>query len=440
MGRHFGTDGIRGVADVDLTAELAVAVGRAVGVACSDGTLGSSRHPRVVVGRDTRPSGPMLEAAVVAGLCSGGADVALAGVIPTPGVAFLVGDLGADAGVVISASHNPAADNGIKVFGTAGWKLDPATEDVLESLIDRAAPRGAPGRFEALDDGLDRYVAHLVDSVAEDLKGMRVVVDCARGAAFEAAPLALRRAGLDVTAIHASPDGRRINEGCGATVPDVVAAAAKGAIGLALDGDADRVLASDEDGRIVDGDAIIAMLATDARRHGQLPGDAIAVTVMANQSLRTWASARGVTLVETPVGDRHVLAAMREGGLVLGGEQSGHVIRLQHATTGDGILTALGLLDAVAATGGRLADAVPFRPLPQSLLNVAVRGRDGLKGATAVWDEVGRAEWELGAAGRVLVRASGTEPLVRVMVEAPSQHDADEIARRIAAVVARELS
>ncbi|HVE92751.1 MAG TPA: phosphoglucosamine mutase [Actinomycetota bacterium] len=447
MGRLFGTDGIRGRANADLSAELALDVGRAVARAASTGVLGqgTSARPRVVVGRDTRPSGPLLEAALVAGLASAGADVLLAGVVPTAAVAFLVAGDGADAGVVLSASHNPAADNGIKVFGPGGWKPSEIREEALEQLIGQPAalPAGVDvGSVRWIPDARERYLSHLEQSVTADLRGLKVVVDCAHGAACGLAPEILRRLGVEVAEIHGEPDGAMINDGCGATHPEVVAAAAaeSGSIGLTHDGDADRVLAGDESGAVVDGDAILAILASRLRRRGRLTHDMVAVTVMANQALRAWSAREGISLVETPVGDRHVLDAMRTKGIVCGGEQSGHILRLDLATTGDGILTALGLLEAVAEEGGRLEGVVPFRPFPQVLLNVRTSARDGLGSAVGVLDAVRAVEARLGDQGRVLVRASGTEPLVRVMVEAATEADARSGAEAIAAMVHRDLN
>ncbi len=443
----FGTDGIRGTANTDLGAELALDVGRAVAAACGQGVFGTGPRgrPRVVVGRDTRPSGDLLEAALVAGLCSAGADALLLGVLPTPGVAFHTARLGADAGIMISASHNPAADNGLKVIGPGGWKLSEAVEDALEALVGDPGPRPTGsdvGRSLAVGDAVEAYVEHLVSSVEADLAGLRVVVDCANGAASHVAPEVLGRLGVDVEAIHATHDGARINDACGATHPEVVAQAAgrQQAIGLTLDGDADRVLAVDEDGTVVDGDALIAMLAHRLREAGRLSGDAVVSTVMANHALRVWCDREGIRFVETPVGDRYVLEALRDQGLVLGGEQSGHVIRLDRSTTGDGILTGLGLLELVATHGERLADLVPFRPFPQILVNVRTEGRARLPEASGIREAVTAAERDLAGSGRVLVRPSGTEPLVRVMVEARSREAAQEVAERIASVVERELN
>lgn len=442
MGELFGTDGIRGAADARL-ADLARGVGAAVGRACREGWLGSAPRPRVVIGRDTRTSGPMIEDAVIEGLRTAGADALRAGVVPTPAVAYLVASMSADAGVMISASHNPPGDNGIKLIGPGGWKLGAEAEDRIESLMGAASalPEG-PGRVEDVEDAVDSYVEHLVSAVSSDLRGTSVVVDCADGAASGVAPEALERLGVDFAALHATGDGERINDGCGATYPEVVAEAARsrGAIGLTFDGDADRVLVSDETGEIVDGDGIMALIASDMRRDGALAGDGIAITVMSNQALRRWCEEEGIRAVETPVGDRNVLEAMRAHGLVLGGEQAGHIIRLDRATTGDGIGVGLNMLDIVARSGKRLSDLVPFRPMPQVLVNVKTNGAGRIDDADGVRAAVGEAERRLGGNGRVLVRPSGTEPIVRVMVEAPDESLAGEVAELVAAAVRRDLN
>jgi phosphoglucosamine mutase len=444
MSKLFGTDGIRGTVGADLTPDLVQRVGRALADACRDGVLGPrAEAPRVVIGRDTRVSGPLVELAIVAGLTSGGAHALLAGVLPTPGVAFLTAEMGADAGVVISASHNPPDDNGVKLFGPGGWKLSVGAEEAIERLVAQAGTDGrSEGRVEEVDGAFDRYVDHLVSVVHRDLNGLRVVADCADGAGSLVAPAALERAGADVIALNAEGDGGRINEGCGALHPEVVAQAAEreGAVGLSLDGDADRVLIADETGAIVDGDGIIALVAEQMRADGALAGNGVVVTVMANQALRRWCAGHGIDLVETPVGDRHVLHALREKGLVLGGEQAGHVIRLDQSTTGDGILVGLSVLDIVASRGGRLADVVPFRPLPQVLVNVPTRRANGIDGAERVRSAIVEAERRLGDDGRVLVRPSGTEPLVRVMVEAPDEGLAGQLAELVADAVRREAS
>lgn len=440
MAKLFGTDGIRAPADERLIA-LAREVGFAVARACGEGALGAaSDRPRVVVGRDTRTSGPAVEDALVEGLTGAGAVVLRGGVLPTGAVAYATSILETDAGVVISASHNPPGDNGIKVFGPGGWKVSGEAEDRIESLVGDGGRSSSVGTEERVDV-FDGYVDHLVASVGSDLKDMRVVIDCAEGAASSAAPAALARLSAGVVALRASGDGARINDGCGATHPDFVADAARreGLVGLTFDGDADRVLCADETGEIVDGDAIIALIAGDLLARGELASGSIAVTVMANQALRTWCDAAGIKIVETPVGDRNVLETMRALGLVLGGEQAGHILRLDRATTGDGILIGLNVLDILASTGGRLADLVPFRPMPQVLVNVRWpdgRHLDDRRDLAAAIDEAQRA---LGSRGRVLVRRSGTEPLVRVMVEAPDRATAGEVAESVADVLRRSL-
>jgi phosphoglucosamine mutase len=439
MRKLFGTDGIRGAVDVDLTPDLVTDVGRALAMACRNGVFGpASARPRFVVGRDTRSSGARFEAAITEGLTDAGADVFLGGVLPTAAVAYLTAATDADAGVVLSASHNPPPDNGIKVFAPGGWKLTIDAEREIEALIGAvvSADRGDVAEMPA---ALDAYVDHLVAG-AGDLGGLRIVVDCAYGAAFRAAPDAFRRLGADVTAINATDDGDRINDGCGALHPDVVGAESRtrNAIGITLDGDADRVLCTDEEGNLVDGDAILAILAAHLRETDRLAGNGVVVTVMANQALRSWCASEGIDVVETAVGDRHVLESMRERNLVLGGEQSGHVIVADRATTGDGILTAIEVLEAVAAHGGRLAGVVPFRPMPQVLVNVRTNGGpvtegDGLRAA------IDEAQQRLAGDGRILVRRSGTEPVVRVMVEAPDHALASELAADIAAAVRRDV-
>jgi phosphoglucosamine mutase len=449
VGKLFGTDGVRGLANADLTPELALALGRAaVGVLLAEGSGGEGR-PAVLVGRDPRASGTLLESALVAGILSAGGDVLAAGVVPTPAVAFLTRHFGAAAGAVISASHNAMPDNGIKFFGPEGFKLPDAVEDRIEAALgtqDHGAPRptgaGVGVLRPATDDAVEAYLAHLLEGIP-DLDGLEVVVDCANGSAAEIAPEAYRRAGAKVTAVAADPDGHNINDGVGSTHPEHVQAALarSGArVGLAHDGDADRLLAVDEHGTLVDGDVILAICALDARDRGELPTNTVVTTVMTNLGFRQAMDHHGIAVTQTAVGDRYVLEAMRAGGHTLGGEQSGHLIFLDRATTGDGLLTGLRLLSVVARTGRPLSElATVMRRLPQVLVNVRVADRHALEGATAVWKAVEQEQARLGDTGRVLVRPSGTEALVRVMVEAETQEEANATADRLAAVVAAEL-
>ena len=441
----FGTDGIRGTVGVDLTSQLAAQVGAAVAVASRRGVLGdAAERPKIVIARDTRPSGLELEQAFVEGARAAGADIKLAGVLPTAAVAYLTAHLGFDAGVVISASHNPPADNGIKLFGPGGWKLSAAAEATIEDLVgngdvDVAVGKGA---IAELSDAQETYISHLISAASHDLLGLRVVVDCANGAASGVAPEVFRRLGVEVVAMNGDPDGSLINEGCGALHPELVATAARReqAIGITFDGDADRVLFSDENGRLVGGDGIIALVATRMKHEGALANDTIVVTVMANQALREWSAAQQISIVETAVGDRYVLEAMQASGAMLGGEQSGHIICLDRSTTGDGILVALEVLDLVAEAGKPLADLVPFEPFPQVLVNVKTGSRERVSEMDGVRRAISDAEGRLGPHGRVLVRPSGTEPLVRVMVEAPDAALADDVAEHVASAVRRELN
>ncbi|GAA3968375.1 phosphoglucosamine mutase [Thermobifida alba] len=445
MTRLFGTDGVRGLAGRDLTAGLALELAIAAAEVLPERGSTDGR-PLAVVGRDPRASGEFLEAAVVAGLASAGVDVVRLGVLPTPAVAFLTGELGADFGVMLSASHNPAPDNGIKFFARGGHKLSDEVEDEIERRLGRPAA-GATGtdvgRVTDASDGAERYIDHLVGSLPHRLDGLKVVVDCANGAAVGIAPEALRRAGAEVVAIGNSPDGFNINEGCGSTHLDALRAAVleHGAdAGIAHDGDADRCLAVAADGSVIDGDQIMAILALELHEADALNEDTLVVTVMSNLGLKLAMKEAGITLVETPVGDRYVLEAMRAGSYSLGGEQSGHVILLSHATTGDGLLTGMHLLAAVNRRGVALAElAKVMNRLPQVLVNV--RGVDKTRVATSerIATEVAEAEAELGDSGRVLLRPSGTEPMVRVMVEAPSHDRAQSVADRLAEVVRAEL-
>jgi phosphoglucosamine mutase len=441
MSRLFGTDGIRGVANGDLTPELAMAVAVAAARVLAEGER--SRPPAVVVGRDPRASGEMLEAAVVAGLASAGATVIRVDVLPTPGVAYLTAESKADFGVMLSASHNPMPDNGIKLFAAGGHKLPDEIEDRIESEI--ANPTGwrrptgdRVGRVHQLVDGAEHYIAHLVDSTPHRLDGLKVVVDCANGAASEVAS-AYSRAGAEAIVIHAEPDGININEDCGSTHLESVRAAVvehKADLGLAHDGDADRCLAVDATGEIIDGDQIMAVLALGMRDAGTLVRDTLVATVMSNLGLRLAMRDAGITLLETAVGDRYVLETLRAQGLSIGGEQSGHVILPAYATTGDGVLTGLHLMAQMAATGRTLADlASVVTKLPQVMVNVRVTDRRSAVQASTVVEALAKAERELGESGRVLLRPSGTEPLVRVMVEASTVDEAQSVADRLAAEV-----
>ena len=450
-GRLFGTDGVRGVAGCDLTASLALdlSVAAAAVLAGHQGSNGDSA-PVAVVGRDPRVSGEFLEAAVVAGLTSAGVDVLRLGVIPTPGVAYLTGALGAAFGVVISASHNPARDNGIKFFGPGGVKLPDAVEDQIEARLRNQWGQGRPActRFGRVSDAgaeQERYLDHLMSTLPADpataLAGLRVVADCAHGAAYRLAPRALRRAGAEVIAIGAEPDGENINAGYGSTCLDTLAAAVveHGAdAGVAYDGDADRCLAVDAAGQPLDGDQILTVLATELREEGRLAGDAVVVTVMSNQGFHVAMRDAGVTVIETPVGDKHVSAAMRAGGYSLGGEQSGHIILLDHATTGDGILTSLQLLSAVNRRGMPMSAAAKLmRKYPQVLVNVP---GDASRLGPGVDAAVARAESALGDRGRVLVRPSGTEPAIRLMVQAADAALAEQVISQLAAEVRLALA
>ncbi|TCJ21098.1 phosphoglucosamine mutase [Nocardioides jejuensis] len=446
MANLFGTDGVRGLANGVLTAELALDLSVAAAHVLADRGEFSGHRPLAVVGRDTRISGQFLEAAVVAGLASAGVDVLLLGVLPTPGVAYLTGSLGADLGVMLSASHNAMPDNGIKFLARGGVKLDDAIEDAIEQRMGEAWERptgGAVGRVSTYDAAIDDYVGHLLGTTTKPLAGLRVVLDCAEGAASEAGPRALEAAGAEVTAIHAQPDGLNINDGCGSTHLDNLRAAVvkDGAdIGFALDGDADRCLAVDAAGNVVDGDQILCILAASLKEQGKLADDTVVATVMSNLGFNRAMSAAGITVVSTKVGDRYVLEAMKANGFSLGGEQSGHVIMSDHATTGDGILTALHLLERMAMTGATIAElAAAMTRLPQVLVNV--KGVDKDRSATdeVLLAAVAEAEARLGDEGRVLLRASGTEPLVRVMVEATSETEAQAVADKLADVVRERL-
>ncbi len=442
MGRLFGTDGVRGVANQDLTSELAMALGSAA--ARRLGSVGGHARRVAVVGRDPRASGEMLEAAVIAGITSEGVDALRVGVLPTPAVAYLTGAYDADFGVMISASHNPMPDNGIKIFGPGGHKLDDAAEDRIEELVHQGPghrPTGAGiGRVVDAEDALDRYLRHVGKVVTTRLDGITVVVDCAHGAASSAAPRAYRAAGANVIVINAEPNGLNINDGCGSTHMETLQAAvvSHGAdLGLAHDGDADRCLAVDASGRMVDGDAIMVILALAMKEAGELASNTLVTTVMSNLGLHLAMRAASIEVRTTGVGDRYVLEELRAGGYSLGGEQSGHIVMPAFGTTGDGILTGLRLMSRMAQTRSSLSTlAEPMQTMPQVLINVEVADKAAVADAPSVRTAVAEAQRALGDSGRILLRPSGTEQVVRVMVEAADE----DTARRLAARVAESVS
>ncbi len=444
MARLFGTDGVRGVANQELTAELALALGSAA--ARRLGTTGRARRRIAVVGRDPRASGEMLEAAVIAGLTSEGVDALRVGVLPTPAVAYLTSAYDADFGVMISASHNPMPDNGIKIFGPGGHKLDDATEDRIEELV-ASGPGSRPvgagiGRVVDAEDALERYLRHVGKAVTARLDGLTVVVDCAHGAGSAAAPRAYRAAGARVIAINAEPDGLNINEGCGSTHLESLQSAvvAHGAdLGLAHDGDADRCLAVDAAGELVDGDAIMVVLALAMQDADELASNTLVTTVMSNLGLHLAMRSAGITVHTTSVGDRYVLEELRAGEYTLGGEQSGHIVMPALGTTGDGIVTGLRLMSRMAQTRSTLAAlASAMQTMPQVLINVEVADKATVAEAPSVRTAVQEAEAELGDTGRILLRPSGTEQLVRVMVEAADEDTARQLAIRVAESVSEQ--
>ena len=452
MPRLFGTDGVRGLANSDLTVELALSLAQAAAVVLGEGSIAdgrraSGRRPVAVVARDPRISGEFIIAAVAAGLASSGVDVLDAGVLPTPAAAFLIGNIGADFGVMISASHNPAPDNGIKFFAQGGTKLPDIVEDRIEAALGttKLAPTGVQvGRITRFADAEDRYVVHLLGALPHRLDGLHVVLDCAHGAAAGVSPEVFTDAGATVTVIGADPDGLNINDGVGSTHLDGLAAAVLkyGAhLGIAHDGDADRCLAVDAAGKVVDGDQIMAIIALSMKDRGLLRENTLVATVMSNLGLKVAMAEHGITMVETKVGDRYVLEALNERGLNLGGEQSGHVIMSDFATTGDGILTGMHIMAEMARTGKSLAELASVMTVyPQIMINVKGVDRRALASNEVVAAAVVAAEEELGSNGRVLLRASGTEPLVRVMVEATEQSTADRIAHELADIVREQLA
>lgn len=444
MGRLFGTDGVRGVANRELTAELALSLG--VAAARRLAAPGKPGRHVAVVGRDPRASGEMLEAAVIAGVTSQGVDALRVGILPTPAVAYLTGAYDADFGVMISASHNPMPDNGIKIFGPGGRKLDDDTEDQIEQLVAAGPglrPVGAAlGRVLDAEDAVDRYLRHVGKASTQPLNGLSVVVDCAHGAAFSAAPRAYRAAGARVIAINAEPNGLNINDRCGSTHLDSLRAAvlAHGAdLGLAHDGDADRCLALDAKGELVDGDAIMVVLALAMQESGELTSNTLVTTVMSNLGLHQAMRSAGVTVRTTGVGDRYVLEELRAGDYSLGGEQSGHIVMPALGSTGDGIVTGLRLMTRMVQTGLPLADlASKMKSFPQVLINVEVADKAAAATAPAVRTALDAAEAELGDTGRILLRPSGTEPMIRVMVEAPEEDTAQRLASRVAEAVSAQ--
>ncbi|GAB2722504.1 phosphoglucosamine mutase [Streptomyces bullii] len=444
MGRLFGTDGVRGVANADLTAEMALGLSVAAAHVLAEAGTFEGHRPTAVVGRDPRASGEFLEAAVVAGLASAGVDVLRVGVLPTPAVAYLTGALGADLGVMLSASHNAMPDNGIKFFARGGHKLADELEDRIEAVYEEhkrgepwERPTGAGvGRVRSYEEGFERYVEHLIGVLPNRLEGLKIVLDEAHGAASRVSPEAFARAGAEVVTIGAEPDGLNINDGCGSTHLEKLKAAVveHGAdLGIAHDGDADRCLAVDHTGEEVDGDQILAVLALAMKERSALRAETVVATVMSNLGFKLAMEREGIRLVQTAVGDRYVLEEMKENDYALGGEQSGHVIVLDHATTGDGTLTGLLLAARVAQSGRTLRElASVMERLPQVLINVPDVDKSRVGTSAELAAAVAEAERELGATGRVLLRPSGTEPLVRVMVEAADIEQAHSVAGRLA--------
>jgi phosphoglucosamine mutase len=430
----FGTDGVRGEAGTFLTAELATSLGRAAAASLE------AERPQVLIVRDTRESGPMLEEALAAGIAAAGGDALLGGVLPTPAAAILVKRLGLDLAAVVSASHNPFHDNGIKFFDGQGVKLGDEVEARVEALIDQAPAAEQAGHVRELNGGLDDYLRELESSFSLDLSGRKVVLDCANGATFRAAPAIFERLGAEVETIGVDPNGRNINAGCGSTHMELLServAASEAEIGFAFDGDGDRVLAVDGSGRVHDGDELIALAARGLAARGELDGGVV-VTVMSNFGFHQAMERAGIEVAVTRVGDRYVIDEMRRRDWPLGGEQSGHIIASDFVSTGDGIAAALMTMRELG--GARLEDAVPMQKLPQVLINVKVADREAIAGATAVWEAVERESARLEGRGRVLLRPSGTEPLVRVMVEAPSAEEAEAVAGRLADLVRHELA
>jgi len=444
MRKYFGTDGVRGVANVELTPELAFQLGRAGGYVITKG----SKNPTFVVGRDTRLSGEMLESALVAGLLSVGIQVVQVGVLPTPGVAYLTRELQTNGGVMISASHNPFEDNGIKFFDGFGFKLKDEVELEIERLVEDGAEinrlSGAElGTFQTVVGTKEKYVKFLAKTATHDFKGLKVVVDCANGASSSVAEKLFTSLGAEVVVIHANPNGININVECGSTHPEnlqEVVVKEKADIGVALDGDADRLIAVDHEGNIVDGDEVLYVLANSLKEKNMLRHNVVVSTVMSNFGFKKQLEEDGIETVQTQVGDRYVLEEMMEKGYVLGGEQSGHVVLLEHNTTGDGLLSAVQLIDEMKRTGKSLRELIQnFKKYPQLLVNVRVANKRGWEENAVIQEEIKRAEQELNGNGRVLVRASGTENLIRVMVEGESEDMVTQLTESIARVVESEM-
>jgi phosphoglucosamine mutase len=439
LGALFGTDGVRGVAGEFLDAGLALSLGRAAAL------ISAAEAPQVLIVRDTRESGQMLEAALAAGVAAGGGHALLGGVLPTPGAALLLRRYGFDMAAVVSASHNPYRDNGIKFFGPDGTKISDADEAQIEAIVGASERPGAaaPGRVRELHGASGDYLRELELRFADlELSGVNVLLDCANGATYKVAPEIFRRLGADVHAIAVEPDGRNINDGCGSTHVDSLARAVVAGghdVGFAFDGDGDRVLAVDRNGSVVDGDELIALAALHLREAGRLNGNGVAVTVMTNFGFHTAMREAGMEVATTPVGDRNVLAELLERGWTLGGEQSGHIIDTGFVPSGDGVAAALLALEALGGKDGDLADRRGMTKIPQRLVNVRVRDRGALQGAQAVWRAVEDESARLDGRGRVLVRPSGTEALVRVMVEAPDEAECESVTARLVAVVEAEL-
>ncbi|HUJ17818.1 MAG TPA: phosphoglucosamine mutase [Nitrospirota bacterium] len=448
MKKLFGTDGVRGVANQDpMTLEMAMRIGRAAGHVFRD----SSRRHRIVIGKDTRLSGYMIESALTSGLCSMGVDVLLVGPVPTPGIAFLTRSLRADAGVVISASHNPYEDNGIKFFGRDGFKLPDETEDKIEELIfsdaiDHVRPTASEiGKAFRVDDAIGRYNEFVKSSFPRgmDLAGLRVVVDCANGAAYKIGPRILTELGADVIALYDEPNGMNINQGCGSLHPEVISRAVvanDASIGIAFDGDADRVILCDERGTVVDGDAVMAICALQMMKEGRLKQNTLVATVMSNLGLELAMKKAGGRLVRAAVGDRYVMEKMLSGGYNLGGEQSGHIIFLDHNTTGDGLISALQVLSVMRQAGKPLSGlASCMKSYPQTLVNVQVKARQELASIPEIANRMAEIEKKLEGTGRLLVRYSGTEPKVRVMIEGESEKEINDLAQGLAGIIREKL-